>query len=250
MPLAPAKQPHHDGGASAGARSLAPPASNAYWNRTSPDSNLFAGVSRYPFMALEHPSRDRDRDRDRERERDHDHPHGGAAGGAIGGGIGGGSGHAAAPHGSIPQSMSLRSMVNSEPWDGDDDEGYTDSDEAADDIVSAELERQRERERERDRMMRERERDRDRSRERPPSSHAPIPPPPPAANGHGHVGDPVSLGYVTLEEARVLFDMFVTSFNPSLPVLDAIIHTHGTLTLTKRTAQQTAGRGWPSINAF
>lgn len=121
--------------------------------------------------------------------------------------------------------MSLRSMVNSEPWDGDEDEIYTESE--ADGLpTELELEREREqRERDREHLLRER----NHSRERPPSSHGAVLPPPPAANGHGHAGDPVSLGYVTLDDARILFDLFVNNFNTAMAVIDPVVHTHGAL---------------------
>lgn len=103
--------------------------------------------------------------------------------------------------------MSLRSMVNSEPWEEEDD-GYTDSDELNDPRGS-----------EHDRHV---ESERDVYRDMRPVS------PPPAVGAQGHAGDPVSLGYLTLDEAKILFNLFVKHFNVAMPILDPITHTHGT----------------------
>jgi hypothetical protein len=103
-------------------------------------------------------------------------------------------------------------MVNQEPWE-EDESGYTDSDELNDPRSS-----------DRDRLM-ESERD----------VHGGIAPPSPVANGaQGHAGDPVSLGYLTLDEAKVLFNLFVKHFNVAMPVMDPITHTHGTCCLLYR----------------
>jgi hypothetical protein len=40
-------------------------------------------------------------------------------------------------------------------------------------------------------------------------------------------GDPVSLGYVTLEEAKVLFNLYMKHFNIVMPFLDPPKYTHG-----------------------
>lgn len=45
----------------------------------------------------------------------------------------------------------------------------------------------------------------------------------------GHAGDPLSLGYVTLEEAKILYNLFVKNFNIAMPILDPVVHTHGKL---------------------
>jgi len=190
MLLAPAKQPHLDSnggpgmgaGAGVGGGRLPPP--SGFWNRGSPDRTLFNSAARYPFMALEPPSRD---------EPEHAAPAPGQQ-------------HPVRP--ALPTSMSLRSMVNSEPWE--QDEEYTDSDELDD--------RSAERERHPDN-------DRDTYRSIPPSAAAPV------ANGGGsqnHAGDPVSLGFLTLEEAKVLFTLFMKHFNIAMPLLDPATHTHGT----------------------
>lgn len=140
----------------------------SFWNRGgSPDRGIFSSsnVSRYPFMTLEAP-------------RDLESMH---------------AGPSRPPQPSIPQSMSLRSMVHPEPWEGDEEDSvYTDTELRHDD-----------RDAERS-PMDSRLGDNDHHR-RPPSSHAY------ASNngGQANAGDPVSLGYLTLEEAKTLFTVWV-----------------------------------------
>lgn len=145
----------------AGARLPPPHGAPSFWNRGgSPDRGIFStsNVSRYPFMTLDAP---------RDLETHHAGP--------------------SRPQASIPQSMSLRSMVHPEPWEGDDEDSvYTDN----------EL-RHEEREIERspiDSRLEAGDR-------RPASSHAY------ASNGQANAGDPVSLGYLTLDEAKTLFSV-------------------------------------------
>lgn len=157
-----------------GSGRLPPP--SGFWNRDSPDRALFGSAARYPFMALEQP-------RD-----EHDY--------------GVQPAPPPPPRPVLPTSMSLRSMVNSGPWEEEDD-AYTDTDELPDRSI-------------------------DRERLPPDSDHEVNRiPPPSSSGGHGHAGDPVALGYLTLEEAKVLFNLFLKNFNIAMPLLDPATHTHG-----------------------
>lgn len=160
-----AKRDYETAAQNAGSRPHPHAASGApsFWNRgASPDRGIFSmsTVSRYPFMTLETP-------------RDLEAIHAGPS----------------RPQASIPQSMSLRSMVHQEPWEGEEDDSvYTDTELRHEDREAI------------DRSPVDVRHDIDR---RPASSNAY------ASNGHLNAGDPVSLGYLTLEEAKTLFTVYV-----------------------------------------
>ncbi|KAL1406109.1 hypothetical protein Q8F55_007792 [Vanrija albida] len=191
----PPKHPHIDASPQPYPRPQAVPARlrtpppAGYWDRprnASPERALF---NRFPFVGLDNMPTDHDGGRDRERGNDRERE------------------RDTSNQVRVQASMSLRSMVHAEPWDeADDEEAYSEDDrtEATRDGVAGCLGA---------------ERDHDDHHAATHHHHAHI------ANGH-HAGDPVSSGYISLEDARVLFAAFIKHFNAAMPIVDPVVHTH------------------------